>query len=222
MAPFKSDTRNVRSHYDVIPPDRALTRRAGKPFPSPANDVVDAEFEDVRSTPRRPDQRTVNDNRHARPRRPMGEPRPHFGLAATASTARAAAGAVGKLPRRGLFGLAAFVLVAIALAVHFGPGSVSRPAGGLVISNIRQSPIDSNGLRVVELTGNVENLSGVPMPLPALVARMTSETGAVNESAFSLGDGLLAAGETARFMLRLPSPGGKRQEVSVSFASKGV
>jgi hypothetical protein len=222
MAPFKSESRNVRKTYDVIPPDHVLTRTARKPFSRPANEIVDAEFEVVTVVAKRPDHQTFNDNRRSGLFRPASEPRAHFGMASAGSTAKAAAGAVSKLPRRGLAGLAAVALVTVALAVHFGPGSFAPLKGGLVISNVRQWPIDSNGLRVIELTGDVENLSRKALPLPALIAEMKSETGAVNQSAISLGDGLLAAGETARFTLRIPSPGGKRQEVSISFVGKGV
>lgn len=222
MASFRSQTRHARMNYDVIPPEPALTRSPRKPFPQPVNEVVDADFEVVPIAPKRPSHRVFNDNGKRGAQSSAFAPRSHFGMAAAGSTARAAAGAVRTIPLRGLFGLAAVVLVTLALAIHFGPGAFTRPKGGLVISDVRHWPVDSNGLRVVELTGNVENLSDAPMSLPALVAKLTSETGAINETAISLGDGLLAPGKVARFTLRIPSPGGKRQQVSVSFASKGV
>ncbi len=111
-----------------------------------------------------------------------------------------------RLPQYGLAGLAATFLLTLGIAAYFNLGAFAAAEGGLIITDIHQSPIDSNGLRVMELSGIVENRSHEALPLPALIAQMKSETGAVNQSAVSLGDGLLAAGETARFKLRIPSP----------------
>lgn len=221
MDPFRSKARKTKMNYDVIPPERALRRTDRKHFGPAATGVEDAEFEVLRPGPRPQRHPVFNDNRKpASPKRHAANR--NFGLDTAGGTLKSSVRALARIPRRGLAGLAAFLLVTVGLAVYFGPGAFAGGTGGLVITDIRQSPIDSNGLRIVELTGNVENHSRHTMALPALVAEMKSDTGTINQSAISLGDRLLAAGETARFTVRLPSPGGKRQEVSVSFAAKGV
>lgn len=225
MATIRSNARRPKMSYDVIPPERALMRTERTRLAHPAVDVEDAEFEIVRPAAKGPPKATFNDNRKSAFVRPTTPPRAHFGLSDAGSAVKASGQMLGKVPRRGLAGLVAVVAVTLALAIHFGPSAFAGRGGeadALAITDLHQSPIDSNGLRVMEVTGSVVNTSGKAMPLPAVVARMTSETGAVNQSAISLGDGLLGAGKSARFMIRIPSPGGKRQEVSIAFAPKGV
>ncbi len=219
MAPFQSDS-SARVAYDVIPPERSL-QRTGRKTAVPS-DIDDAEFEVVSANPKARAHATFNDNsRDTYQRRARTGPRENFGFGAVPLSSEAVARA-SRLPQYGLAGLAAAFLLTLGVAAVFNVGAFAAADGGLVITDVRQSPLDSNGLRVMELSGNVENRSREAQPLPALIAQMKSDTGAINQSAISLGDGLLAAGETARFTLRIPSPGGKRQEVSISFAPKGV
>ncbi len=220
MAPYQSDN-SARVAYDVIPPERSLQRTGLRA--AAARDIEDAEFEVVSTSPKARAHATINDNiRHSYQRRAQTSARENFGLGAAAARSGAEVSR-SRLPQYGLAGLGAAFLLTLGVAAFFNLGAfAAADGGGLVITDIHQSPIDSNGLRVMELSGNVENRSREAQPLPALIARMKSDTGAINQSAISLGDGLLAAGETARFTLRIPSPGGKRQEVSISFAPKGV
>ena len=219
MAPFQSDS-TARVAYDVIPPERSLQRTGRKA--AALSDIEDAEFEVVSPSPKARAHATFNDNsRNTNPRRAQTSPRENFGLGAAPVKAEPAAPA-SRLPQYGLAGLGLAFLLTLGIAAWFNLGAFAAADGGLVITDIRQSPIDSNGLRVIELSGTVENRSREAKPLPALIAQMKSDNGAINQSAISLGDGLLPAGETARFKLRIPSPGGKRQEVSISFAPKGV
>lgn len=219
MAPFQSDIR-ARVTYDVIPPERSLHRMRGKV--AQKHEIEDAEFEVVAPQPRDRRHETINDNaRTTFKPRTQSSPRERFGLAAASSTAEAPVSG-SRLPHFGLAGLAVAFLLTLGIAAFFNIGAFATADGGLVITEIRQSPIDSNGLRVMELSGIVENRSPRAQPLPALVAQMKSDNGTINQSAISLGDGLLASGATARFTLRIPTPGGKRQEVSISFAPKGV
>lgn len=219
MAPFHSDN-SARVAYDVIPPERSLQRTGRRA--AAMRDVEDAEFEEVSASPKARAHATFNDNsRNSNSRPAQTSARENFGLGATSAKVEET-GKTSRLPQYGLAGLAAAFLLTFGIAAVFNLGAFAAADGGLVITGLRQSPIDSNGLRVMELSGNVENRSREAQPLPALIAQMKSDTGAINQSAISLGDGLLAAGETARFTLRIPSPGGKRQEVSISFAPKGV
>jgi hypothetical protein len=226
MAPFHSDSSSARAAYDVIPPEKSVQRAAQGVSLRRKRDVEDAEFEVVTSSPKVRSHETINDNSR-RPdavrqtRSPQSQPRAHFGTSAAAAGSRPAP-VNSRLPQYGLLALGCVFLLTLGIAAVFNLGAFSARDGGLVITGVTQSPVDSNGLRVMELTGNVENRSGEPQPLPALIAQMKSDNGAVNRSAISLGDGLLAAGETARFTMRIPSPGGKHQEVSISFAPKGV
>lgn len=219
MAPFQSDN-NARVAYDVIPPERSLQRTGRRA--AAMRDVEDAQFEEVSASPKARAHATFNDNsRSTSQRRAQTTARENFGLGA-ASVKAQPVGKTSRLPQYGLAGLGMAFLLTFGIAAFFNIGAFAAADGGLVITDIHQSPIDSNGLRVMELSGNVENRSRQAQPLPALIAQMKSDTGAINQSAISLGDGLLPAGETARFTLRIPSPGGKRQEVSISFAPKGV
>lgn len=219
MAAFQSD-KSARVAYDVIPPERSLQRTPRRTVSK--SDVEDAEFEVVSGSPKARTHSIFNDNsRNTVPRRAQASGRERFGLGVAPVKADSATG-TSRLPQVGLAVLAAAFLVTLGIAAFFNLGAFAAADDGLVITDVRQSPIDSNGLRVMELSGNVENRSRQAQPLPALIAQMKSDNGAINQSAISLGDGLLAAGETARFTLRIPSPGGKRQEVSISFAPKGV
>ncbi|MCD2178388.1 hypothetical protein [Rhizobium sp. C1] len=222
MAPFQSDS-SARQTYDLIPPERSLQKATHRPGGRRARDIEDAEFEVVSAAPRTRAHATFNDNRTGGDRqRTQTASRGHFGTGTAAQQKSDPSSSPSRLPQYGLAGLAATFLLTLGIAAYFNLGAFAAAEGGLIITDIHQSPIDSNGLRVMELSGIVENRSHEALPLPALIAQMKSETGAVNQSAVSLGDGLLAAGETARFKLRIPSPGGKRQEVSISFAPKGV
>lgn len=219
MAPFQSDN-SARVVYDVIPRERSLQRSGRKA--AAMRDIEDAEFEVVSASPKARAHATFNDNsRTTYQRRAQTSTRENFGLGASPAKSEPVARA-SRLPQYGLAGLGLAFLLTLGIAAFFNLGAFAAADGGLVITGIRQSPVDSNGLRVMELSGNVENRSREAQPLPALIAQMKSDTGAINQSAISLGDGLLPAGETARFTLRIPSPGGKRQEVSISFAPKGV
>lgn len=219
MAPYQSNN-SARVAYDVIPPERSLQRTGRKTVA--LRDVEDAEFEVVSPSPKARAHATFNDNsRNTHQRRAQTTARENFGLGVTPDKSEPVARA-SRLPQYGLAGLGLAFLLTLGIAATFNLGAFAAADGGLVITGVRQSPIDSNGLRVMELSGAVENRSREAKPLPALIAQMKSDTGAINQSAISLGDGLLPAGETARFKLRIPSPGGKRQEVSISFAPKGV
>jgi hypothetical protein len=227
MAPFRADSSSARAAYDVIPPEKSLQRSAHGQTLRRQRDVEDAEFEVVTGAPKGRSHETINDNSRkadapAQTRRAHSQPRGQFGMGATAAAMEPAPVMTTRLPQYGLLGLGLAFLLTLGIAAMFNLGAFAVRDGGLVITGVTQSPVDSNGLRVMELTGTVENRSGEPQPLPALIAQMRSDNGAINRSAISLGDGLLAAGETARFTLRIPSPGGKRQEVSISFAPKGV
>ncbi|HWU61912.1 MAG TPA: hypothetical protein VN112_07800 [Ensifer sp.] len=219
MAPFQSDS-TARAAYDVIPPERSLQRTGRKA--AALRDAEDAEFEVVSASPKARAHSTFNDNsRTTYQRRVQTSARENFGLGAAPVKPETVI-RTSRLPQYGLAGLGAAFLLTLGIAAFFNLGAFAAADGGLTITDVQQSPVDSNGLRVIELSGNVVNRSPDAQPLPALIARMKSDTGAINQSAISLGDGLLASGGTARFTLRIPSPGGKRQEVSISFAPKGV
>ena len=208
-----------KANADVIAPERRFRQSAAWPSAARGEQVSDAEFEVVAPGPSARRYPVFNDNSETKSERPQVKPvagrespRAHFGTRAEPPQ--------GRLWLK----LVAGALVVIACGVIFASLRLlsESASSGLVIADIHQSPVDSNGLRVVELTGAVENHGDGPLSLPPLIAEVKSETGAISRSAVSLGDRELAAGATARFLIRMSSPGGKHPQVSVSFAAKGV
>lgn len=208
-----------KAQPDVIAPEKRFRQSAAWPSAGRGAQVSDAEFEVVSPGPRARRYPVFNDNSEPKTERPAagpvpgGEsPRTHFGTRSEPPQGRL-------WPK-----LVAAALVILACGVIFAGLRLlsENAASGLVIADIHQSPVDSNGLRIVELSGSVENHGDGPVSLPPLIAELKSETGSVSRSAVSLGDRQLAAGATARFLIRMSSPGGKRPQVSVSFAAKGV
>lgn len=232
MTSFHSAQKKAQGGFDLIPPDRqpgptATLRATGRK----ALEISDADYEIVREPHRAPP--VINDNR-MRAKTELAELVPAYGSrpSGVVLARRAVDGAetgLRQLPLKGFMGLAAVLFVSIFLALHFyGPGSSAAQlgsgagSGGLAITEVHQSPLDSNGLRIIVLTGSVENHSDKALPLPPVVAQLISPNGVVSRSAISLGDAPLAAGQSTDFSLRIPYPGGKSPKVSVSFVSKGV
>jgi hypothetical protein len=230
MTSFRSAQKKALNGFDLIPPDRQARPTTGVHAASRrVLEVSDADYEIV-TEPRRATP-VINDNRMpVKAGRVELVPAYGAGQSGVILARRAVEGAEGGLrllPLKGFMGLAAFLSVTIFLAFHFyGPGGsaaqLGSGSGGLAITAVQQSPIDSNGLRIIVLTGSVENHSSRAMALPPVVAQLTSANGVVSRSAISLGDAPLAAGQSTDFSLRIPYPGGKSPKVSVSFASKGV
>jgi hypothetical protein len=225
MHPSRSAQRKAHETLDLIPPDRSFRRgeEAHQAF-GRQTEIVDAEFEIVRAA-RRANKPVVNDNLSCR-RVPAVSVPMASRLPRPADTVAGLERNLKLLPERGFVGLAVFLCVSIFLAVYFywpanRPTAYAR-SNGLVITHIHQSPVDANGFRIIELTGVVENRSSTARPVPAVIAELRSDSGAVNKAAVSLGDKALAAGKTATFFLRIPYPGGKHPQVAVSFAPKGV
>ena len=209
--------------YDVIPPDRVSGETFSRPSFGRRREIADAEFEVIaEARPASPP--GFNDNNRVR-LVPIARPV----VALPQQTGRIVAGIEGGLrtiPAKGFAGLAVFFCMIAFLAVYFywpaNRPTVMASAGGLVITEVSQSPVDANGFRVVELSGVVQNRSGKPQSIPAVIAELSADNGAVSKAAVSLGDQALGAGKSAHFFMRIPYPGGKQPKVRVSFAPRGV
>jgi hypothetical protein len=231
LSTFQSSRKKTEGQCDFIPPEREGMRGAqARAAMRRDADISDADFEIVRDLRLRP-LPVFNDNRV----RPLPIPVPAktsrpAGSRFTGQVVNGAETGLRLLPGKGFAGLAAFVSISIFLAIYFHGYQarsiplVETPASirGLAITGVQQSPSDSNGLRVMEISGAVENRSAQALALPALVAELRSDSGSTSKAAISLGEKPLMAGQSARFSVRIPYPGGKHPKVTLTFARKGV
>ena len=201
--------------HEFIPPDHASVKRDRPKPPARKADFVDAEFEVLR-VPLKGYYRTVNDNR-----RPTTVPsRGNWALALLKSAVGLAERLLRQLSGRNFSALVAgcfaFVFLAVWLFGGSGPEIGAEPSAGIAITDVSRSIVDSNGLRVIEITGFARNNSREALATPRLVARLSDDAGAEPLAFFKLSEPVLSAGESIPFSLRLPHPGGKVPNVSVT------
>lgn len=231
MRSFQSARRETHDPSDFITPETAFGRRQrGKAVAVRQPDIVDAEFEvvhdDARRKPSSQNDNELRDELNADIMAAIGATFPSSVLQTVKEAISELFAATSKIPARGLLGIAVFLSISLTLGVYFygpmGPSVAYRGPNGLTILDLHQSPVDSNGLRIIELTGTVENGSSVAASLPPVLAELRTDSGLVAKTAVSLGDAPLQAGKSAHFSIRIPYPGGKNPQVAVSFATKGV
>ncbi len=208
---------SARKQYDFIPPEKS-SAKARVPAKRRTTEIVDVEFEVIR-TPMKAYYRVLNDNVSRRGEsagRRSGKGRGLF---------RSSVGFFERLLRRlGPRSFATVVGTSFALvfgAVLYLAGGeavepATLPAGGVAISGVDTSVIDSNGLRILEITGRVENLSGHDLPAPRLAAEVEEAGDSPSIVVFNLDEPVLSGGKTVPFTLKLPHPGGKVPKVRVS------
>jgi hypothetical protein len=124
--------------------------------------------------------------------------------------------------------LAAMVAMAPKTVVSTLPGAaqlyalVGKPVNtrGLAIENVRSAWKDAGGQRVLEVEGNVVNLTSGNLNVPTVVITLLDANGAAITE-FKNEGGPLAAGASVPFTAQIPSPPENVRSLKVSFAKAG-
>jgi len=128
------------------------------------------------------------------------------------------------------------LLVAIVVGLFaFAPGTtVSMLPGAAKVYSLLGMPVGSEGLAfegvrygwtndgsqtVLEVQGNVKNMSGATMTVPTVVIALRDEKGEeISEWTTEVGTAELSAGEEAPFLRQIPSPPSNVRSLKVRFA----
>ena len=100
-------------------------------------------------------------------------------------------------------------------------GLVGMPVGseGLAFQGVRYGWTNEGGQPVLEVQGDVVNMTGAAMDVPTVVIALRDESGAeISEWTTEVGEPELAAGEHAPFLRQIPSPPSNVRSVKVRFA----
>ncbi|MFT2213018.1 hypothetical protein [Rhizobium giardinii] len=222
MNAFRSN-RGHSARMDLLPPDRP--QRSARTTSAPrATDIIDADFETVAANSRRNVYPVFNDN-HCR-----AAPRRQARVVAESRAASALLWGVNHLER--LLQTAspkAFAVLVTCLCApvfllfaglsHHQPAVASSPA--LAISGVTTGLSDANGMKIVSVSGAVENQSDAPKAVPMIQVDVIAGGQKRTASRIFPGEAVLAPGESRPFSARLPHAGGKLPDVTVSFGEKG-
>ena len=213
MQAFRTKTAGI----DLLPPD---------PVPRSARtarnvDYIDVEFEAVTPGPRRSPYPVFNDNRRSAARS-MPRPTTTIGSGAAARLLAIAEARLRAMPARRFAGLAAGLgLAAFLLMAGFG-GHDEADAHPLAIEGVTTSLDYSGGMRVLSVYGAIDNRSDLEQRLPAVVVEVLSNGRPVTATRVMPEGVAIAPGESRRFVTRLPYAGGKKPDVTVSFAENSA
>lgn len=97
---------------------------------------------------------------------------------------------------------------------------VGMPVGsqGLAFQGVRYGWINEGGQTLLEVQGNVVNVSSSALTVPAVVIALRDEDGEeISEWTTEVGEAELAAGETAPFLRQIPSPPSNVRSLKVRF-----
>lgn len=202
--------------YDFIPPERAPAKHGKDEAVRRKMEAEDAEFVVIR-TPLHGYYRILNDNRSSRERR-NGD---HWALSLLRSATVLFERALRQLSPKSFVVLVAACFLLVFVSVFLIGGNEAQATGpvapgGISIQDVQTSVIDSAGLRILEVSGIATNVAGADIVAPQLMASIKS-AGVVEPAAyFKLPVRVIEAGASVPFFVRLPHPGGKMPEVTVS------
>lgn len=223
MNAFRFSGTNTARPIDLLPPDRPARPIRTTAAPRAA-DIIDAEFEIVPANSRRTAYPVFNDNNDARARPGMTSP------AQTPVAASPLVWAVTRFERllqtaspKG-FAVLVTCLCAPVFLLFAGLSDqrhavVTAPA--LAISGVTTALSDADGMKVVSVYGAVENRSDAPRAVPLIEVEVIAGGQKRTASRVLAGETVLAPGESRPFSARLPHPGGKLPDVTVSFGKTG-
>jgi hypothetical protein len=222
MGAFRYRQQQTGLVYDLLPPEVQAgplphTRFERKP------DVSDAEFITVIPIRSKASSATsFNDNGRY--------PRPVYNATASsvATIARVCIAAGERWLQRGSRRTFA-VLVAAVFVLVFGlvggfsglspapAASVPAAAAPLVFSHVTLTPRDANGMRMLVVSGIIENRTDSAVPVTEIKADLVSGNRLLSSIVITPPTGRLEAGASRGFSARLQHPGGKMPEVRLSF-----
>jgi predicted Zn finger-like uncharacterized protein len=92
-------------------------------------------------------------------------------------------------------------------------------SGGLAFEGVRYGWTNDGGQNVLEVQGDVVNLTSSPVDVPTVVIALQDESGSeISEWTTEIGEDELAAGGHAPFLRQIPSPPSNVRSVKVRFA----
>jgi hypothetical protein len=92
-------------------------------------------------------------------------------------------------------------------------------AGGLTLEQVRYGWTSDGSQSVLEVQGDVVNVTSSPVAVPTVVIALRDEGGAeISEWTTEIGEEQLAGGERAPFLRQIPSPPSNVRSVAVRFA----
>jgi predicted Zn finger-like uncharacterized protein len=124
-------------------------------------------------------------------------------------------------------GVAATLALAPAAVISALPGAarlyalVGMPVGGhgLALEGVRYGWTSQGGETVLEVQGEVVNLTSGPLSVPTVVIALRDENGEeISEWTTEIGEAELGGGEHAPFLRQIPSPPSNVRSVKVHFA----
>ncbi len=203
--------------YDFLPPEHVPVKHHSARAVQRKGEVEDAEFEVIRS-PLRAHYKVLNDNQWRS--RPVVRDA-HWAVTALRATVGVAENTLSRMGTRSFAAVvtaSVFVVFAVVLFLSRGQplDTTAIAPGGVTISNVATSVVDSSGLRILEVNGQVENVTGYDLPAPRLAAEFDNAGDSPSITVFKLDEPVIAAGKSAAFALKLPHPGGKVPKVRVS------
>jgi hypothetical protein len=211
----------AQGRIDLLPPEpKAPAQRHGQ-RPAARLEVVDADFVVIRSSAR-----TSNDNhRPVRPASSRAAPK-HVLVRAAAAGARLCETGLQLLSGRAFAGLVtASVLFVFAYAGGLSALKAALPTAGptppLRIADVVATVEDQNGMKVLSVYGQIDNVSSGVQSVPPLDI-VFDNAGTAQQRRVALDSESIAAGGSEHFALRIPHGGGKVPKVSVSLAAKGA
>jgi hypothetical protein len=222
MGAFRYRQQQTGLVYDLLPPEVQAGPRPRNRFERKP-DVSDAEFITVLPTRSRASSATsFNDN--GRYKRPV-----HNATASPVATiAKGCIAAGERWLQRGSRRTFA-VLVAAVFVLVFGlaggfaglspapVASVPATAAPLVFSHVTLTSRDANGMRMLVVSGMIENQSDCAIPVTEIKADLVSGNRLLSSIVITPPMGRLDAGGSRGFSARLQHPGGKMPEVRLSF-----
>ncbi|HXV32345.1 MAG TPA: hypothetical protein VD840_18595 [Sinorhizobium sp.] len=215
MQAFRTKT---AAGIDLLPPERA-SRAA--PAAARSVDYIDVEFETLTSGERRSPYPVFNDNRRSAGR-PVSRLTAVEGEGLPRRIMAMIEARLDAMPARRFAGLVAGLGLAAFLSVAGLGGQGEADAHPLAIEGVTTALGDSGGMRVLSVYGTIDNRSEGEQRLPSVVVEVTSNGRKVTATRLMAEGGSMAPGERRHFVARLPYAGGKKPDVTVSFAENSA
>jgi hypothetical protein len=215
MQAFRTKT---AAGIDLIPPERAPRAATAA---ARSVDYIDVEFETLTPGQRRSSYPVFNDNRRAAAR-PVSRPATMQDESLPLRFLAMAEARLHAMPARRFAGLAVGLGLAAFLLIAGLGGQDEADAHPLAIEGITTAIGDSGGMRVLSVYGTIDNRSGGEQRLPSVIVEVMSNGRKVTATRLMHEGAAMAAGERRHFVARLPYAGGKKPDVTVSFAENSA
>lgn len=218
MQAFRTKT---AAGIDLIPPERTPRRAAAAAAAARHGDYIDVEFETLAPGQRRSTYPVFNDNRRTAAR-PVSRAVKVPGESLLPRLVTMVETRLDAMPARGFAGLVTVLGLIVFLLMAGLGGQDEADAHPLMIEGVTASLEDSGGMRVLSVYGTIDNRSGGEQRLPSVIVEVMNSGRKVTATRLMHEGAAMAPGERRHFVARLPYSGGKRPDVTVSFAENSA